>query len=639
MSSNSNSIKKRPIWDIPGGIHPPQRKSLSLQTNLQDGPIPEELVLPIGQHIGAPAEPIVVVGEHVLKGQKIAEAKGFVSAPLHAPSSGEITAIETLPIAHPSGMNGTCIVIKTDGLDEWIDHQGVADFKLLPAHELVNRIRDAGITGLGGAGFPTSVKLSPQNTDNIHTLIINGVECEPYITADDILMREKADDIVTGISIIAHILQPREILIGVEDNKPLAIKALTEASRIANLDNDISVEVVTLPTKYPSGGEKQLIQILTGKEIPSGGIPADLGIVSQNVGTVAAVAKAIIHGEPLISRITTLTGEGLSSPQNLEVLLGTRFADLLDFCGVDNNKLGRLIMGGPMMGFTVDTDQVSILKTTNCILVPSKEELTDAPPAQACIRCGHCEEACPVSLLPQQLYWFSQGKEFEKLQSHNLFDCIECGACSYVCPSNIPLVQYYRSSKGEIRLQEQANIKSERSKQRFDFRQERLQKEADAKEAKRKARAEAAAKTQAAKKAAAESGETTKDPKADAIAAAVERAKAKKAAKTAAAENGSASNAETNTETNTEKPAKKAKPQLTEEQKQLKMEVALAKAAVKKLQRTMDQENPQQTNLELSGSTGLQQELADAKNKLVTAEKALDASMTADITSDISTEK
>ncbi|MGK0498889.1 MAG: electron transport complex protein RnfC [Oceanicoccus sp.] len=512
----------RKIWDIHGGVHPEQNKQQSNQTPISFAGIPQHLVFPLSQHIGAPAVAIVEPGQKVLKGEMIAAAKGFVSVPVHASTSGEIIAIEQRQIPHPSGMSAPCIVLMPDGLEQWVEHSGVEDFRSLDKKELLERIRNAGIAGMGGAGFPAAVKLGVRDDQVIETLIINGTECEPYITADDMLMRERAAEIISGAEILQHLINPtKQTLIGVEDNKPEGIAALQAAAAGS------SVEIVSFPTKYPSGGEKQLIQILTGKEVPSGGLPASVGVVCQNIGTTVAIFKAITQGEPLISRITTVTGEACQQQRNFEVLLGTPVQHLLDLCQFDEKKCSRLIMGGPMMGFSLLDTQVPIVKATNCILAPSAQELAAPEPAQACIRCGLCEQACPASLLPQQLYWFARGKEHEKLEAHNLADCIECGACSYACPSNIPLVQYYRASKAEIRQQKQDAIKSEQSKVRFEARQERLEQQDRDKEAKRKAR-KAAAEARAASSAV--------DGKGDAIQDAVDRAKAKKAAASSTAD-------------------------------------------------------------------------------------------------------
>jgi electron transport complex protein RnfC len=505
----------RKVKDIHGGIHPPENKQQSLQLPSEPAGIPPQLVFPLSQHIGAPAKPVVSVGQAVLKGELLAAAEGFISVPVHASTSGVISAIEPRPVPHPSAMPAPCIVLDSDGKDEWIGHAGVADYTQLERQALLQLIRESGIAGMGGAGFPAAVKLgvNPKG-GRINTLLINGTECEPYITADDILMRERAAEIIAGIAILAHLVEPTEILLGIEDNKPEAISALSAAAQ------DTAVEIVVFPTKYPSGGEKQLIEIVTGKQVPSGGLPADIGIVCQNVGTIYAIYRAVTHGEPLISRMTTVTGDAVAQPRNYEVLLGTPMTWLLELAGYDPKRNRRLMMGGPMMGFTITDPSVPVVKTTNCLLAPTEKELPTPGPAQACIRCGMCSEACPVSLLPQQMYWFAQGKEFEKLEAHNLFDCIECGACSYVCPSTIPLVQYYRAAKAEIVQMRHDNAKSEHSRTRFEARQERLEQEAAEKEAQRAARKAAA--EQRARDAA--TGDGIEDP----VQAAIARAKAKK---------------------------------------------------------------------------------------------------------------
>ena len=496
------------IWDIPGGIHPAEHKALSNRTPIVRAPLPRRLILPLGQHIGAAAEPCVEVGERVLKGQKIAEASAFVSAPLHAPTSGTVSFIVPQPYPHVSGLPAPAIVIDSDGQDQWIALTPHADYRHLESAELLELIREAGISGLGGAGFPTAAKLTARPTQKIHTLIINGTECEPYITADDVLMRERAAELVSGIDILVQLIQPDEVLIGIEDNKPEAIAAVRAALA------ERSYRLKVFPTKYPSGGEKQLIQILTGVEVPSGGLPADIGMLCQNVGTCVAIHDAVVLGKPLISRITTLTGEALARPGNVEALLGTPVGELLEFAGLDQAKLNRLVMGGPMMGFTLPSLDVPLVKTANCLLAGSASELPTPPPAMPCIRCGECADACPASLLPQQLHFFALGQQHEQLKAHNLFDCIECGACAYVCPSSIPLVQYYRAAKAEIRELEQKQQKAEHSKQRFELRQERLRREEERKEAERLARAERAAKAKAAQAEAAAAAPASSAPSA-----------------------------------------------------------------------------------------------------------------------------
>ena len=510
----------RQLWEFPGGIHPPENKQQSTGRPIRPATLPERLVIPLQQHMGAPARVRVAVGDRVLKGEVIAEADGPLSLPVHATSSGEVLAIAPLPVPHPSGLADWCVILAPDGDDTWTQLTPCEEPAALPPDEVRARIRAAGIAGLGGAGFPTDLKLAVGDR-LIDTLILNGAECEPYITADDCLMRERAGEIIAGLQIMARVLNPAQCLIGIEDNKPEAIQAMTEACRGSD------IEVVTIPTRYPSGGEKQLIRILTGREVPHGGLPADIGVVCQNVGTAAAVYRAVRYGEPLVSRITTVTGEAVTEPGNFEVTIGTPVAHLLALAGAQEPRLQRLILGGPLMGFTLGDASVPVIKTSNCILAATAEELPPPSPAQACIRCGLCAEACPMALLPQQLFWFARAQEWDKAEQHNLFDCIECGACAYVCPSSIPLVHYYRHAKGEIRAQRLEQDKASQARARFEARQARQLQEQAEKEARRQARAEAAAQAKSAP------GPEASEPAADsraAKAAAVRAALARKQA-------------------------------------------------------------------------------------------------------------
>ncbi|UTW46739.1 electron transport complex subunit RsxC [bacterium SCSIO 12696] len=512
------------IYEIPGGIHPPENKQQSLQRGLGALPLPQQLIVPLNQHSGAPATPRVAVGDNVLKGQKIAAATGRVSATLHAPTSGTVTAISPQPVAHPSGMTTPCIIIASDGKEQWVDRQGTTDFASQSPKQLLTTIREAGIAGMGGAGFPTDIKLSAsENGQTIDTLIINATECEPYITADHQLMLSYPQQIVTGIQILAHILgQPQRILIGIEDNKADAYDVLEPYLA------DTSIQLVEFPTKYPSGGEKQLIQILTGKELPNGRLPADIGIVCQNIGTAHAVYRAVVEGTPLISRITTVTGDACREPQNLEVLIGTPIEQVLAHCGYQSEGNQPVVMGGPMMGFALHDLTAPVVKTTNCLLAPSSTEMPPPQPAQPCIRCGMCSEACPAGLLPQQLLWYAQSRNHQRLQAHNLFDCIECGACAYVCPSHIPLVQHYRAAKSELRQAARDKIKSDRARERFEFNKLRKQQAEAEKAAKREARRLA---SEQAKAAIAEQGggAAPKNAASDVVQAALQKVAAKQA--------------------------------------------------------------------------------------------------------------
>ena len=500
----------RQIFEIHGGIHPSERKDMSNPGWISDCDMPSKLVLPVTQHIGAPARPIVEVGDTVLGGQMIAEAQGPVSVPVHAPSSGTVTAIEARAVPHASGLADICIEISLDGSDEWVSCQGLDNWRDETKAVLLERVRLAGIAGLGGAGFPTAIKLASDRDGGIHTLIINGTECEPYITADDTVMQCFAHQIIEGAEILAHMMGAETVLLAVEDNKPEAAEAMRHAAEALE-----RAEVVTFPTKYPSGGEKQLIEILLNAQVPSGGIPADIGVLCQNPSTAIAVRDALIDGKPVTHRVTTVTGMSLKDPGNRRVMLGTPIKELLDTAGFNAESADRVIHGGPMMGFAVTDLDMPVVKITNCVLAPTRSEIPPPQPQQACIRCGMCAEACPASLLPQQLYWYARAKDQDQLERHNLMDCIECGACAYVCPSHIPLVQYYRSAKGSLREAAKEKVRSDNSRTRFEARQERLEREAAAREAKR-----------AARKAAAEARAQAGD---DPVQAAIERAKAKKA--------------------------------------------------------------------------------------------------------------
>lgn len=509
MSALIASDKSVQVFDFHGGIHPAENKTQSTSKPITQLPIKEgsEYVIPLNQHIGTPSKLTIEVGQTVLAGQMIAEAHHFVSAATHAPTSGIITAIENRTVPHSSQLSSPCVVIKADGKDQWVELAKHSDVLSEDKQVLLNRIRNAGIAGMGGAGFPTSVKLNV-GENKIDTLIINAAECEPYITSDDMLIRERSDKIVKGIQILQYLTGATECLIGIEDNKAEAITSLkTAITEQLSVEQQQKIAVAVVPTKYPSGGEKQLIKLLTNKEVPAGKIPAHIGVVCQNIASTAAVYEAVTFEKPLVSRITTVTGYAISQPQNLEVRIGTPIEQLLEFTDYKPSKnRQRLIMGGPMMGFTLPSAKLPVIKTTNCILAPSSKEVPHNDMANPCIRCGMCTEACPAELLPQQLYWFAKGSELEKAEQHNIFDCIECGACSYVCPSQIPLVQYYRFAKGAIKEDRAAKEKAERARMRHEAREARIEREKAEKEAKRKARAEQAAKAQAAKKAAGATG-------------------------------------------------------------------------------------------------------------------------------------
>ncbi|WP_338679705.1 electron transport complex subunit RsxC [Yersinia enterocolitica] len=467
------------IWEFDGGIHPPEMKLQSSRVPMRIATLPEQLIVPLQQHLGPEGELRVSTGERVLKGQPLTVGRGR-TVPVHAPTSGVITAIAPHTTAHPSGLAELCVHITPDGEDRWREQQPWADYSLRDKTALLERIHQAGIAGLGGAGFPTASKLQG-GLNRVTTLIINAAECEPYITADDRLMQEHASEVVLGTQILMYLLQPQQVLMGIEDNKPEAITALQHALR-----GQDKIQLRVIPTKYPSGGAKQLTKILTGKEVPFGKHSSSIGVLMQNVGTVVAIKRAVIDDEPLIERVVTLTGDALSKPGNFWARIGTPVLHLLKLAGFTPQNQPMVIMGGPLMGFTLPSLDVPIVKISNCILAPTEAEMGLSEPEQSCIRCGLCVDACPAGLLPQQLYWFSRGEEHEKARNHNLFDCIECGACAYVCPSNIPLVQYYRQEKAEIRTLDQEAERAAQAKARFEAKQARLQREKLARELRHK---------------------------------------------------------------------------------------------------------------------------------------------------------
>jgi Na+-translocating ferredoxin:NAD+ oxidoreductase subunit C len=528
------SARQRRLWTFPGGLHLPDEKALSIGTPLATLALPRQLIIPLRQHIGATAKPLVAIGDRVLKGQLIGEAQGTLSANVHASSSGIVTAIEECAVPHPSGLKDTCLLIETDGEDTWAALPPPLSARPDPA-DLRERIRWAGIVGLGGAAFPSSVKLTPAPGIRIRTLILNGAECEPYISCDDRLMRDKPKRILQGARLLRDLLEVEVCLIAIEDNKPEAIMGLRQTLMAGG--DMAGIEIIAIPTLYPSGGEKQLIRILTGQEVPSRGIPAQIGIVCQNIATAAAIADAAYDGRPLISRIVTLTGRGLGQPRNLEVPIGAPIRGVIAQAGGLSSASQRLLIGGPMMGFACENLDMPVTKAVNCLLALTPDEAPDPGPALACIRCGACAQACPVNLLPQQLYWHARARALDKVRDYNLFDCIECGCCAVVCPSHIPLVQYYRFAKNECLVQDQEKRQAERARQRHEAKEARLERlEEERKANLRKKKEGLAAKPVPSPRPEAcetEFGPTetaVEDPKTAAIAAALRRAAEKKAA-------------------------------------------------------------------------------------------------------------
>ncbi len=426
-----------------GGIHPPHYKSYSEKAEIEKAEEPKVVVIPMQQHIGAPCEPIVKVGDKVKIGQKIGDAKAFVSAPIHSSVSGVVKKVA--PMDTPTGSGIMCVTIESDGLNE-IDENVMSkgDIEKLTREEIVNIIKEAGITGQGGAGFPTHVKLSPPPDKKIDTVILNGAECEPYLTADHRLMLEEPEKIIFGLKALMKAVGVNKGYVGIENNKPDAIESMMKAA-----EKETNIEIVSLVAKYPQGDEKRLINAVTGRAVPSGGLPMDVGVIVNNVGTAVAVANAIQTGMPLVERIVTITGSAINTPKNLLVKIGTPFKDIINQCGGYKGTPGKIIMGGPMMGLAQFTDEVPVIKGTSGVLVLNEKEAR-IPEPNPCIRCGKCVDICPVNLQPLFISQLSLKGKFDETQKYHVLDCIECGSCSFICPSKRPLLQSIRVAKREV---------------------------------------------------------------------------------------------------------------------------------------------------------------------------------------------
>jgi len=517
-------MTERILHRFPGGFHPEQHKSESNATPIRMAAMPTQLVIPLKQHIGATAEAVVKVGERVLRNQRLAKADGYVSAPIHAPTSGVVLAIEEYAVPHPSGLRAPCIVLEPDGLHEAMQaFEPWEDFGAIAPLLLRERVREAGIVGLGGAVFPSAVKLVGTPGTAIHTVLLNGAECEPYITCDDRVMRERADEVLRGGQILMHVVGAERCLVGVEDNKPEAIAALRAAAlKLA----DARFEIVSIPTIYPSGAEKQLIHVLTGDKISRETRVTERGFLGNNVATAAAIYRAVVLGEPLTRRVVTLTGSGLKAAGNWDAPLGILASDLIAQAGGYQPDVVRLVFGGPMGGFALATDEVPVTKAANCFLVLAVKDAPVEPLPMPCIRCGKCAEGCPVELQPQQMLWDARAGDFDRAEKQDsLFECIECGICSAVCPSHIPLVQYFRYAKTEIWQREREHEKSSVARDRFEFRNTRIERDKQEREAML-----AQKRVQLAAQKAAEpvTNEAALDDKQRAIAEAMARAKARK---------------------------------------------------------------------------------------------------------------
>lgn len=469
--------------EFSGGIEPPMHK-VTADSPIRDCPEPSCYILPIKQHIGEECEPLVAVGDHVLAGQKIARSQGYVSVPIHAPTSGKVVKIEEHAIPHPSGMGMPSIFIEPDGRhtrDETL--QPMTNWRELDPAELRERIRFCGLAGLGGAVFPTFIKLVKDQRHPIETVILNGIECEPWLTNDHRLMVEETEKILTGLEIIMHISGAKRGIVAIEDNKADAAEAFRRAIREQGIGH---VEVRILPTRYPQGSEKQLIQVITGKQVPAGKLPMHIGVLCQNVATSKVVHDAILLGQPLTERIVTVSGDAMPEPANLRVKIGTPVRFVLAQCGLESLEGIHLLQGGTMMGERLHDADAPVVKATNGLLAMQHATIRTAHQEEGpCIRCGHCGEVCPAHLVPNLLADHCRNERFEQATDYQLFDCIECGCCSYVCPANIPLVHYFRYGKGQIAQIEREKAFADVSRARTEAKEARLEHEKAERAAKR----------------------------------------------------------------------------------------------------------------------------------------------------------
>jgi len=428
---------------FPGGIHPHDSKDFSKDKSIEAIPLPQKVVIPLSQHIGAPSKPIVKVGDEVLAGQKIAEPGGFVSIPMHASIAGKVTKIAKFP--HPTGTFVEAIEITASGEDKWIEMSDDSNYLELPVEEMKKRIAEAGVCGMGGAGFPTHVKLTPPPTKSIDTIVLNGVECEPYLTADYRVMMEQAEDILAGLKILMKTVDAAKGVIGIEVNKPDAIKKMKQLT-----SGDPTISVVSLKLKYPQGAEKQLIYAATKRKVPNkGGLPMDINVVVQNVGTAIAVYEAVRYQKPLVERVITVSGKIVKNPKNIRARIGISYQELLDFCDGCSEEIGKVISGGPMMGFAIPNLDAPMTKGSSGLLLFNKKEAHKAE-ENTCLRCGRCVDICPMNIIPSLIASSVRYEDYDNAEKCGVMDCIKCGSCAYVCPSHIKLIQWIDIGKIKV---------------------------------------------------------------------------------------------------------------------------------------------------------------------------------------------
>ena len=475
------------IHGFPGGLKLQHHKQVACQHPVERPPLPERLFIAMRQHQGETGRILVAAGERVRKGQSLTEAGDDFIVPEHAPTSGTVESVVDYPAALPPGGTRRTIVLVPDGEDRWAPRQPLENWPERRADEIVDHLHRSGLAGLGGAMFPTAAKLRG-GWSGLHTVILNGAECEPWIACDEMLMRERARDVVEGGLILAHAAGARQLVVAIEDRMGQVEEKLREARSALGAEGRVRIRKVF--TIYPEGGERQIIQALTGREVPHDGLPQDLGVVVHNVGTAAAARDAVVEGSPLIERIVTVTGPGISNPRNLLALLGTPFAHLVEAAGGYREGVARLILGGPMSGTALPSDEIPVTKGSNCLLALTREETEPTQPTLPCINCGECVRVCPARLLPQTLFKLVEAGNYDGAADYDLVDCIECGCCAAVCPSHIPLVDFYKHGKDELAHRQLDRRRAALAKRRYEAREERLQREKEARQAKRREREE-----------------------------------------------------------------------------------------------------------------------------------------------------